>query len=133
MKTLPIDQSDFAFMAVSVDPKCDREGVQTSRKVDEVQVPNWTVQAVASSPFDRPEVIAVTITSPSAPLVTPGQPIQFVRLLARSWDFATSREGSTQVESKNGISFSADSVRPANAKAMTNGSKADTVSVPANA
>ena len=133
MKTLPIDTSDLACMAVSVDPKCDRDGVQTSRKVDEVQVPNWLVQAVVSSPFDKPEVIAVTITAATAPTVMAGQPIQFVRLLARSWDFATSREGSTQVESKNGISFSADSVRPANAKAMTNGAKADTVSAPVSA
>lgn len=99
--------------AVNVEEKAGEWDASTrtyTQKVSATGVPQWTVYALFTPREDdtdhAPEVVPVTITSPTSPVIQPGRPIDFVNL--RMWTYVQkSRDGRATGVAR---SFSADGV-----------------------
>ncbi len=131
MKSIPVNTSDLTFMVVVIEAKSNREGVQSLRRLEDgTMVPQWRIQAVVSGHSGKPEMIEVTVAGKVEPSFPAGTPVQFERLVARPWDMANVNREGTDVEKRQGLSFSAEMVRAATVKPSTNGTKADTTPAP---
>ena len=91
------------FQAIGVAPRVDREGVQ---RTDKDGTPQWTVETLRRPADGSPaEVIAVRVAAAKEPHLTPMCDVIFRGLTAFYWS----------METRSGISLSADEVVPASA------------------
>lgn len=95
-----IDTSASSYVPLSAEPKTDRDGTQKSSRDG---VPQWTVNVLHTPATGKPEVIAVTVASPTPIVLSALQPVLWTAMRVDFWQSGDSA----------GLWFAADSVNPA--------------------
>ena len=101
MRVIPVDTQTLTFIHLgAVEPALGQDEQQRSNREG---VLLWKVPVAVVSPDTRaPEGSVITVPAATAPTLDQGAEVKFKGLRARSWSMGTS----------NGVSLSAEAVRP---------------------
>ncbi|MGO2780631.1 hypothetical protein [Glutamicibacter arilaitensis] len=101
MERMKLDENqNGTFQVITVAPRVDREKVQ---RTDRDGLPQWTVETLRRPVDGSPaEVIAVRVAAATQPQIAPMAEVRFKNLEAYFWN----------METRSGISLSADEVVP---------------------
>lgn len=104
MRTIPVDTTRLTFMVGgAIQPATQPDGTPKRNRNGQAL---WNVPVVAVSDGSNAEAFVVRIPGP-VPQVAPLTPVKLVGLTARPW----SMEGG-----RSGVSFTAESIQPANSR-----------------